>query len=365
MNNFLSQLPSFSRTLFCADIKFWLLQLLGWIPFFLFQFALIGNVPLLAEENIVFASLATTFAIFGSLFLRLIYKKDTALRVNRYPHIIVVPLASLAIALGADLLLNQSLLGLSLFSERLASVGNLQPAWSNAPFMFLSYLIWSILYLLITKQRHLQAAIRERQDMTLALRESQIKNLENQLNPHFMFNTINNIRALILVDGERARDSLSKFADIMRAQINYEGNASITLKDELQFVRDYMDLMLLQFGKRLEYHEQIDDELLTQTVPRLSLHLLVENAIKHGVIPTNEAGKLAVYVGYAKNGWYIATRNKGTLNIDKSSSGIGLTNLQQRLQYQFGEGCQFKIYQQGDEVVSRIDFYHNNLAQAV
>lgn len=96
-----------------------------------------------------------------------------------------------------------------------------------------------------------------------------------QLNPHFMFNTINNIRSLILKDTNKARDMLSSFADIMLYQINSNNDALVLLKDELSFVLEYIELNRLQLGKRLNFVQDIDSSLLNNVIPRMALQLLV------------------------------------------------------------------------------------------
>ena len=165
--------------------------------------------------------------------------------------------------------------------------------------------------MVITRQAKLNEAVIQQQSLELALKDSQLKQLLEQLNPHFMFNSINNIRALILKDANKARDMLANFADIMRYQINMDDNALVSLQDELMFVRDYVALVKLQMGKRLSYEETIDESLYNKRVVKMSLQLLVENAVKHGFSQSVVPGTLSVEVAADEKGWFILSGQRG------------------------------------------------------
>ena len=211
----------------------------------------------------------------------------------------------------------------------------------------------------ITNKENLENII---ESTKLFVKENRINNLLEQLNPHFMFNAINNIRALILKDTEQARDMLTSFADIMRYQININNEALVKLEDELNFVIDYIELNRLQLGSRLHFTKDIEAALLTNFIPRMALQLLVENAIKHGFGHSSSPAMLKIKIDNEAskqnpNAWFISVENSGHIDKnDSTNSGIGLANLEERLKLSFADNYTLTLTEENDVVKCKIHF---------
>jgi len=184
------------------------------------------------------------------------------------------------------------------------------------------------------------------------------RRLLGQLSPHFTFNTINNIRALILKDPEAARSMLGKFAATLRYQFADAPQAAVTLADALKTVHDYLELTRLQLGARLSYSEQIDPLALPLQVPKFSLLLLIENAINHGLAPRPQVGILHIDIRIQADTLQMVVRNSGQLIERANAGGIGLSNLQRRLQLMYPGAASCNLCADGDSVLARVRIEH-------
>jgi LytS/YehU family sensor histidine kinase len=185
------------------------------------------------------------------------------------------------------------------------------------------------------------------------LAESQLARLRAQLQPHFLFNTLNTISSLMQVDVVRADRLLTQLADLLRASLHTGAQNTTSLRHELELLRQYAFIMQERFAGRVTIDWDIADDALDATIPAMLLQPLLENAFKHGVdrsttpvaisiLARRDAGKLAVTV-----------RNRGALVAD-SRAGIGLTNCRERLALLYGADASLTLAQDGDEVVSTI-----------
>ncbi|MBI2382000.1 MAG: histidine kinase [Gammaproteobacteria bacterium] len=338
-------------------MKFWLLQGLGWSLFLLLQLlvrAEDGNAWTAASG--LYALSLTALGLLASLGLRALFRRLGADLRGEWTWLGTVLAASLSAALLADGLHLGFLHGLAALDGGYQALADDQPFGGRTPLVFLALLAWSFLYLGLSRQEHYLRAQHERQSLSLALQEAQLQALLAQLNPHFMFNTLNNIRALILKDPEAARGMLGRFAEILRYQLDDAAQILVSVEDEMGVVRDYLSLVGLQLGKRLRYEEEVAPEALGWRIPRLSVQLLVENAVKHGLSRRPGPGLLALRIAVDEQGLSIALRNSGELAEAPpgTRSGIGLNNLRQRLALAFGQSAEFSLRQDGDGVLARL-----------
>ena len=164
--------------------------------------------------------------------------------------------------------------------------------------------------------------------------EAQLKLLQSQLEPHMLFNTLANLRALIATDPDRATAMLDHLIDYLRATLRASRTTSHSLADEFDRLGDYLALMQVRMGPRLTCTLDLPPELATQLVPTLLLQPLVENAIKHGLEPKIEGGSVAIS----------ARRDGDNIVLDvidsgvglKAGNGFGLTQVRERLQATYG-----------------------------
>ena len=343
--------PTFNR----KAMSFWLLQLVGWTPLFPLFIALYGDDEWLSSNALLYASSVWLFGVLGSLLLRYFYRSNWM--SNR--HLLVWGLllvAAFFVMSQAVALFHHSLWwGMSVIHDRFLGIFNQQSHVAIGVLMFPIYAFWSLMYFMLTGRERLDRAVIEQQQLNLALRDYQLDSLLRQLNPHFMFNAINNIRALIIIQPDKARDMLTSFADIMRYQINVDSEPMVSVEQELTFVNDYVELNLLQFQERLHYETHIEDTTLTRSIPRMSIQLLVENAIKHGFSKTTTPGQLVVCSQLnANNQLVIEVRNPGQLTTAKSDCGIGLDNLRKRLDMAYSGDYQLTLSEEKNGVNCRM-----------
>ena len=169
-----------------------------------------------------------------------------------------------------------------------------------------------------------------------AARALELQVLRAQVNPHFLFNALNNLRALINEDPARAREMLSRLSNTLRHTLQHSAKERVPLADELAVVRDYVALEQLHHEERLRVDWQVDPATAGASVPPMLLQLLVENAIKHGIARTPGGGVVDVRIGRTGGKLKIAVDNPGQwkpqLNAPTSTGlGLGLAHLRERL----------------------------------
>lgn len=201
-------------------------------------------------------------------------------------------------------------------------------------------LSWNLVYLGYHLVRNFHKSEVEKWKIDSEFQKAQLGALKSQVNPHFMFNAINNIRALILENPTLAREMLTNFADIFRHSLQYSNEAQITLNEELEMINSYLQIHKLQFEEKLQYLIKVDPLLERETLPPMILQLLVENAIKHGISKNKKGGEISITINKIDETLYLSVKNTGTFktgpNID-GNLGIGLQNIRERLMLTYGQ----------------------------
>ena len=188
------------------------------------------------------------------------------------------------------------------------------------------------------------------------LQISELENLKKQLNPHFLFNALNSIKALTLFDGVKARESIIQLSDLLRLSLNLGELQRATLSEELKLAENYLALEKLRFDNRLSYEFNIQNDLDNVLIMPMSLNTLLENAVKHGIGQLKSGGKIVTSATTDKNIITITVQNSGFYDPKPKSNdgGIGLENLHKRLELQFGERASFTITNKDKMVVATI-----------
>ncbi|MFN3599393.1 MAG: sensor histidine kinase [Aquificaceae bacterium] len=176
-----------------------------------------------------------------------------------------------------------------------------------------------LLYKLVSLQR------KEEENKRLLL-EEHIRNLERQISPHFIFNTLNAVAELVWQDQERAEEAIISLARLLRKSLYLE--PFISLEEELELLKDYWNLMSLRFKGNISMDIKIEDKALKVRVPKFSLQILVENALKHGF--QLERGNIAIK-GYKREGKVFIEVEDNGRGFEKLKEGVGLSNLRERL----------------------------------
>ena len=220
---------------------------------------------------------------------------------------------------------------------------------TNFVFVFNDFVIltlWAGIYFGVAyfkRQRRLEI---ERYRTQTALAESELRGLKSQLNPHFLFNSLNSLRALISENPARAQHAVTQLAGILRYHLQSGERSLAPLAQELETVEQYLGLELIRFEDRLTLERAIDPAALACALPPLALQTLVENAIKYGV--SRESGPAVIHlrVSLGEERLRLSVRNTGRLEKETTaqSTGLGLTNLQTRLRLLFAEGATFQLH---------------------
>jgi LytS/YehU family sensor histidine kinase len=213
---------------------------------------------------------------------------------------------------------------------------------------------WVLLYYFY----HYYSKSRRQQLDTLKLealvKELELKTIKAHINPHFIFNALNSIRALIDENPVSARNAITNLSNILRSSMQAEKMETVPLERELNIVKDYLALEYIRFEDRLKIEYNIDVDTLSQPVPPMMLQTLVENAIKHGIGKQMDGGVVRVTSDFSEDYHELIVQNSGRLNGDVNSDGFGLSSTRNRLYLLFGERARFNIAQVGELVVAKV-----------
>ena len=203
---------------------------------------------------------------------------------------------------------------------------------------------WTLIYYLY----HYVLISSKQQVDTLKLeamvKELELKTIKAHINPHFIFNALNSIRALIDENPVRARTAITELSNILRSSMQAEKLETVTFEKELNIVKDYLALEHIRFEDRLQVEYVINEDTLDQPVPPMMLQTLVENAIKHGISRQVDGGKVRIISDFTDDFYHkLVIQNTGVLNGSRDSDGFGLASTKNRLQLLFGQKANFDI----------------------
>lgn len=213
--------------------------------------------------------------------------------------------------------------------------------------------VWVIIYFmykLLRKNNEIE------KDKIIAEKNSknvELELLKTQLNPHFLFNALNSIKALVIIDPEKSRTAIVQLSEILRFTLQYSREKLIPLQQELAEVEKYLSLEQLRFAGRLDV--QIDKPSFTEhfMIPPAVLLTLAENAVKHGIGRLEAGGKILIQIHLNNSHIHIEMRNSGFL-IEGESNGIGLKQIRARLEAIYGETAKLNIRNEESMVLSEL-----------
>lgn len=188
-----------------------------------------------------------------------------------------------------------------------------------------------------------------------ASRESELNNLKAQLNPHFMFNSMNSIRALIDENPSKAKLAITQLSNILRNTLMMDKGKKIVLKDEINLVKDYLNLEHIRYEERLSYKINVSEDVQNCRIPPFIIQSQVENAIKHGISILPGNGNIIIEAFKLANILKIKVSNTGKLNNETPLTGIGFKNSIQRLELLYGNHGKIFINEVNDLVVVEIN----------
>jgi hypothetical protein len=214
---------------------------------------------------------------------------------------------------------------------------------------FLIYFTWALLYFIIHYFERYNAALKHE-----ALKnEIELNNLKSQLNPHFIFNALNSIRALVDEDPKKSKDAITRLSNILRSSLVSNKSKLIGFNEEIHAVRDYLNLETIRFEERLRINFNIDPKSNNFSVPPMMIQTLVENGIKHGISKLKEGGEINLVTHVENSMLNIKIRNNGQLNLEKLNGrkGLGIENTIQRLKLLYGGKASFDIKNENSNTV--------------
>lgn len=222
--------------------------------------------------------------------------------------------------------------------------------WVNLAVVVLA---WSLIYFVFQLFLNFKQAEVEKWKLEAAVKNAELLALKSQINPHFIFNSLNNIRSLVIENPERSREMITHLSGLLRYSIQFNNFEKVSLEDELEIVQNYLNLESIQFEDRLQYKLEIKPETLPLQIPPMVIQLLVENAIKHGIANLPEGGLINIKSSVVDNALVVEVINTGQLESSTGgSTGIGLKNASERLKLLFGKLSNLKIQNLDDEFVS-------------
>lgn len=219
------------------------------------------------------------------------------------------------------------------------------------------FFLWSVLYFIYNYFERYNTSLK----LEASVREIELNNLKSQLNPHFIFNALNSIRALVDENPGKSKEAINQLANILRNSLTTGKRGLTKFEDELKIVRDYLGLESIRFEERLKTEFEIDPESRDFLVPPLLIQTLVENGIKHGISKLTAGGVIQMKASVLNDRLTIQVRNSGHYRngAEQNSGGLGLENTRQRLKLIYGDNASFRILSENDTfVLTEIEIPH-------
>jgi len=334
---------------------YWLCQITGWlgmvaIEVINFTFFIIGKFSpeyLLFFLSLAFVGVVLTHALKLLLARLNFFQNNSTFRIW---------LGALLYTLTLSLLLTCANIGINTalgytLREQLTPISLL-----GLTLNWMRYVgVWVIIYFLY-KIMDINAALKqEKLSVETLAKSAELELLRSQLNPHFLFNALNSIKALVSIDPEKSREAIVVLAELLRFTLNYGQEQEIALQTEIEEVQKYLQLEQIRFGASLEVEWQLDDQVRHQVIPPGMLLTLVENAIKHG--QANDRGVILVRIELRleHNSICIEVANSGSWQPDEAHRGVGLRLIQRRLEAIYGQAADFTQQQKSNTVLIRIN----------
>ena len=336
---------------------FWILQSIGWSGYFFLRtlsgFANSMGWMLIVHTLLLTATGYSLTLLLASLFRRLIK---------------MMPVWTLLLSLGAVVLASAMFSAIETWSYATFLKPGARPVgieYLGAIILDFSLLAaWTALYYGINYFLLLEEQIRQREKLESAASTAQLAMLRYQLNPHFLFNTLNSISTLVLLkQTERANAMLARLSSFLRYTLANEPTAKVTLAQEVETLKLYLEIEKMRFEERLRPHFKIESETIGARLPSLLLQPLIENAIKYAVTPAENGADIwitasregqAVRLEVADNG-----NGEGADLAASPSTGVGLANIRDRLSQAYGGAHRFQTRQNergGFSVILEIPF---------
>ncbi len=336
------------------NIVYWACQIIGWILFILGNIisAIITDQDLNRALNVsimVFIMGVSITHIFRTVIHQLGWKRLNIIAL--IPRILVASiLMSFLFVLFntalTDIINGDFPLVLTFFSVTF---------FLNVLKFWFLFFLWSILYFAVNVFENWKKEEIQNLELRAAKTEIELNSFRSQMNPHFMFNSLNSIRALIDEDPEKSKKAINMLSSIVRNNLMLGKNMTVTLKEELDLVENYLWMEKVRFEERLTIRMDVDEDTLAFHIPPFMLQTIVENAVKHGISKIIEGGLIELTINLENESVKIVVKNSGVFEQNKTAQGIGLSNTRKRLDLIYGERATFEIFNQDNFVITQLN----------
>lgn len=217
--------------------------------------------------------------------------------------------------------------------------------------------IWNLIYFTYHYVEKSRKETLDKIKLEATVKELELKTIKAHINPHFIFNALNSIRALVDENPQRARQAITELSNILRSSMQVEKSETTSLGKELNIVKDYLALESIRFEDRLKVNYQIAPDTLEQQVPPMMLQTLVENAIKHGVSKQISGGEVTIISDFKDDYHELIVKNTGKLSgylQFTEDEGFGISSTKNRLNLLYGNKASFQLIENNGIVEARV-----------
>jgi sensor histidine kinase YesM len=342
---------------------FWVFNISGWSVYFGLDIPL--NFPAYKElNNLVQLFSMAVFAVVLSSFMRLIYRprmSDTFQILKIVLLIVVVSLGASLFRLMFSLLLESYFCTTGGFTENLKV--NLNFISANSRIMKRSFqfayplLIWSLMYAALKMWYELVVEKEKREKAFLLAQQAQLQMLRYQLNPHFLFNSLGSIQALIYENQQMADKMLTELSEFLRYTLSHVNKTYVPFKDELEGIKRYLTIEKIRYEEKLEYSVHSSPEAGNYEVLSFLIQPLIENAIKHGIKTSDIPLRINISGEVVSNTLHLKISNTGRW-LQSKTEGTGIANLKKRLENAYPNRHTLKTYENDGRVVVHLEIEH-------
>lgn len=331
---------------------YWIFQLFGWVAYSLLNLIFYSLQVAISGKDILNYFLWVPIGVGLTHGYRYFIIRWNWLRLKIYWQLIIVIVCSFCIAF---IFLTCLYLFESISNGEMSPINAIA---SLATLFNLTFVIffWSLIYF----SYHIFVNYRRSEIQSLRWqarnKEIELNKIKSQLNPHFMFNSMNSIRALIDENPKKAKEAVNQLSNILRNTLMLEKMPFLSVSEELKIVIDYLELEKIRFEERLHYEIKNIEQANGYVIPPLLMQTLVENGIKHGISKLTKGGKIIIDLQKDLDGnLLISIENTGQYDENKSpESGFGLRNSIDRLNYLFHGQSLLKVYNESNDTVKTI-----------
>jgi two-component system, LytTR family, sensor kinase len=374
---------------------YWILTISGWLAFGLFKSYLSPFWD--ANSGEVDAWILPLFT-FINPFVMLLFTHFYAFVARRFKLLNLSFSKTVGVILGASLLLIVLFVGFKVYVSLFAlntifqmvgkpiyDMATVTPAFLELPMKYVypymftlecaAFMIWLSLFHAYFFFENAQIKTAEQYESKVKLQEAELSFLRSQLNPHFLFNALNSIHALSLMQSAKASDAVILLSDLMRYTLNYGKKNLVSLAEEMDIVEKYLELEKIRFNKKLTYQFDIQQNTLSVLVPPIIIQTLTENAIKHAIRQNRQGGSIKIQATISDQFLIVHIINNGqliqkidpsvstptSLNSEQNEGGIGIENTEKRLAMIYGDKAFFELKNLNDsEVVATLKIPKNH-----